>query len=106
MWYIVPALISYFLVRDELWLYALVFRKLLPGDTGILDSAANFWLTFRTYFFGAGLCEEGFEGNPGAACPSRRHTWRSEVRRSPIAEPRGDGWTGSVLRNLALRGPP
>ena len=104
LWYIVPAIISYFLVRDELWLYALVFRKLLPGDTGTLDGATDFWLTFRTYFFGAGLCEEALKATPVLLALAAAYL-ANRRRRSPIADPRGDGWTASVLRNLALRGP-
>lgn len=60
LWYIVPAVATYYHLRYGFDPYVYVFRKLLPGNIG----SSSFATSFVDNFFGAGLCEELLKSAP------------------------------------------
>ena len=103
-WYIVPAVISYFLLTKEFWFYVLIFRKILPGNDAALDNISDFLPTFQIYFFAAGLCEESLKATP-ALLALVAGLLLNPRGRAPGAVGGRRSWGGRILRNLTLRGP-
>ena len=103
-WYLVPALLSWFLLEDMFWVYTLVFRKILPGNTAGLNDTTDFLPTFEIYFFAAGLCEEGLKATP-ALLALVGGLLLSRGKGVFASGPAQRGWVGFILRNLTLRGP-